>query len=1023
MLRHDLGFGAPTIARIVPAVRERLTDVPQPLPLPPDEERLRLFDAVSQFLLALGARAPVVLILDDLQWAETSSIALLRHIARFASQQRLLIVGAYRGHEIDDFHPLATLLAALRRETSYERLVLQGLSPSDTAALSTAAAGQQIAEAVLRSISTYTEGNPFFVREVVETLLETGRLGEERAIDMGELGASEGIRYLLCRRMSRVSPDAQQFLTVAAACGGPFRIEVPATVLGYDDTHALAALDEALRADVSVSFDGADTYDFRHALLRDALYSPSPPSRRIRLHRQIADAMERVYGEQAPEHAAEIAGQYLRSKTLPGADRGATHAIRAADSAVATHAHAECARFLRVALELLPSEDPQRATLLARLGLSLTWSLQLDEALAVARDAALALASRDGGSVAGEYLAEAACAMSTAGSTTGAWALATDGLGYIGARRDAAWVSLTLFDMLRQAAEDPDGLGIPPDSEARRELCRVAEGIDLPMDRRWLLVGHGICSFFESRAELIARAGDDPTLGTFWLGDFVRCRALWKRAAAQCEREGKIATAIECWAQLARVLTALGELPAAAKAYQQGVVLAGRCATQSRQVLQLLGARFEMLMAIDEGWKEFARQQRDTPTTLLPENRFGITAMQAAAACAAARMRRVDDALMLVDALLPALERAPAWLGNCSQIACDAAEVLWLTERDVHADRIEAVVRDKVIQPDFRYPMRDGRLALARLLALQGRYDDATKWFADAREVLAEQHARPLRAIVDHDEGLAFLRRRDGRSARPLLEAALESFRALGMTGWIARAEDLLVASKPGSPPAARAAMTPVQQSQPALPPLRDVGAPATEPGEPRAATNQWRKEGDYWTIAYDGRTVRLKDAKGLFYISCLIRAPTRDFHVAELTALGAGELGGRERNSSIAVGRDAGPMLDSQATSAYRERLRDLREELESATAAGDLGRAARAREESELLTQQLTTAYGLGGRARRAADPTERMRKAVTNRIRRAITIVAAAHPALGRHLQNALRTGFFCSYTPDHPVPWDF
>jgi hypothetical protein len=117
----------------------------------------------------------------------------------------------------------------------------------------------------------------------------------------------------------------------------------------------------------------------------------------------------------------------------------------------------------------------------------------------------------------------------------------------------------------------------------------------------------------------------------------------------------------------------------------------------------------------------------------------------------------------------------------------------------------------------------------------------------------------------------------------------------------------------------------------------------------------------------------------------------------------------------------DLGTILDARATAQYKERLAEARQELDEATAAGDLGQAARARHEIESITEQLTAAYGLGGRPRTAGDRAERVRKAVTNQIRRALERICAAHPELGRHLTNALRTGFVCAYRPEHPVAW--
>jgi hypothetical protein len=158
-------------------------------------------------------------------------------------------------------------------------------------------------------------------------------------------------------------------------------------------------------------------------------------------------------------------------------------------------------------------------------------------------------------------------------------------------------------------------------------------------------------------------------------------------------------------------------------------------------------------------------------------------------------MGRAERAIRRLASVLPAIERAPGQAENYTRIACDAAETLWLTQRTDWIDVIEGNLRAKVIEPDFRYPMMDGRLALARLCALQRSYDEAVDWFAKARTVLDEQEARPLRAIVDYDEALMYARRNvagDRERARPLADAALVQFRTLGMPGWIRRAEALL---------------------------------------------------------------------------------------------------------------------------------------------------------------------------------------------------------------------------------------
>jgi hypothetical protein len=146
-----------------------------------------------------------------------------------------------------------------------------------------------------------------------------------------------------------------------------------------------------------------------------------------------------------------------------------------------------------------------------------------------------------------------------------------------------------------------------------------------------------------------------------------------------------------------------------------------------------------------------------------------------------------DAALPLIATSIRALRQAPAWAPNFCRMACEVAETLWLLDRRDHLSVVESALRDKALPADFRFPMTDGRLALARLCALAGRSTEATHWFGRAREVLDAQGARPLRAVVDHDEALMHLRAGDPAAARPYVTAVRAAFDALGMTGWARR--------------------------------------------------------------------------------------------------------------------------------------------------------------------------------------------------------------------------------------------
>ena len=216
----------------------------------------------------------------------------------------------------------------------------------------------------------------------------------------------------------------------------------------------------------------------------------------------------------------------------------------------------------------------------------------------------------------------------------------------------------------------------------------------------------------------------------------------------------------------------------------------------------LLGAQYDLRLTLDEEWEESLGLVGPLLQQPAAENQWALAQIRAAAARIYARLGHVEEALRHVETLLAPLERAPAWAPGYPRIACDAALALWELQRTDHVEVIERNLREKVVPPDFRAPMMDGRVSLACLCALQGRYDEAVGWFAQARAVLDEQGARPLRAIVDFDEALMHHRRGEAgdpstslraskERAAPLLDAALQQFRELGMTGWIKRAEEL----------------------------------------------------------------------------------------------------------------------------------------------------------------------------------------------------------------------------------------
>jgi len=305
-----------------------------------------------------------------------------------------------------------------------------------------------------------------------------------------------------------------------------------------------------------------------------------------------------------------------------------------------------------------------------------------------------------------------------------------------------------------------------------------------------------------------------------------------------------------------------------------------------------------------------------------------------------------------------------------------------------------------------RLAARDGRDEEAATLFLQaiehfsGTEDHSQTWDAlrSAAAVLASRGNRELAARV-----LASSHRDPRARALPPLES--EEINAL---------RDDLDAEIRAVVPARQAELVGLVTAElrAASPAPAAAGDGASAAGPPAAsAPNLFRANGELWTLAFDDVQVHMPDLKGLHDLTRLMASPGQELHCLDLAGAADG----------VPAQGHAGEHLDDEARAAYKQRIEELRGELELAQAANDGVRAERAREELDTIGDALSSAYGLGGRARRAGDPAERARSAVTWRIRSAISRVEAVHPALGRHLRNSIRTGTYCSYMPEQPVNW--
>jgi DNA-binding SARP family transcriptional activator len=797
-LRADLGLAGPALARMAPRLCELLPELTQPPALQPDEEQFRLLDAAAQFFTAVSARAAVLLILDDLQWADAGTAMMLRHVARGCGHRRLLLAGAYRTTEAATPDLLADVLGALQAETDCSVIRLRALEEDAIGQLVCAEAGAPVSSSLAAGIAAHTGGNPFFAKEMIRHLLEEGALGRDGS---GALEASlplvavpEGVRQVIARRSARLSDNAERMGVSASGFAGPFLFPVAAVAAGLDDQGALAALDELLAAGLIRPAAAAERYEFVHALARQAIYDTLSPSRQARLHRRLAESLQaarqRVPGCAEP---AEIVAQYARSQALPGASAGVAAALEAADLAQATGAHETAVAFLATAADLAGPDDERLTTVLARLGLALAWALRFDEAVNTARDAADRIAQADGPHAAATYLAGVTSALSTAGSSAHAWMLAPVGLTYAGSTRNEAWAALTLLALDRKEATDPEYVGLPMDQPRRRQALTILYRSPQLVSRGVDLARYAVAAIYGRRDSVPAEAAQDPTVLLYLLGGLWPALPLLEEAARQARVRGELAREVHCRASIARALAALGDLESAQAALAQTRNLARRIPGPgwSWERIHVEGARDALALATGEDWGGMLAVFDELVGTQDPVPRWARAPMSAGCARTAAHLGHGEHAMALLALPVRALARAPAWALNYTRTAADTAETLWLLDRRDHLRSVEAALRLTALPADFRFPMMDLRLSLARLCAVDGRPDEAIHWFGQARSVLEEQGARPLRAITDFDEALMHARLGDHASARPLLAAASGQFQRIGMTGWLRQAEQV----------------------------------------------------------------------------------------------------------------------------------------------------------------------------------------------------------------------------------------
>jgi DNA-binding CsgD family transcriptional regulator/tetratricopeptide (TPR) repeat protein len=807
-LRAACGAAAPVLARLIPDLRELLPGLPEAAPLGAEEERFRLYDAVSQFLRRSACDRPVVLVLDDLQWADQDSLSMLHHVARAAAQARLMIVGAYRDGDLDRRHPLSGVLAMLRRDAGYLRISLKGLSESDVSVYLDGAAEQPLPEDLARAIHAETDGNPFFVREIVLHLLEEGRLSGARdeqapGISIGEWGIPEGVRQVVGRRLSRLSAETNRVLSLAAAFSGGFSFRVLQMLSDLPEEVLLDCIDDALGAQLIRPVEGRaglELYEFSHAIIRDTLYDEMSPSRRMRLHRRVADALTRVHAGHERDHAAEIAAQYYASATLPEAEGGIPFALAAAEQARAASAHERVVTFLRIARELaIDAPLGRQAGILSRLAVAEAEALMLDDGRQTA-DAAFEAHVGDGSAsdTIAAFLADAARALKDGGARPALWEpLVERAFALIGDSDDLTWARLQLLrdpiepicsgiiEAGRWLGFDPRAVAIAREQGDEDDYAHTLE----PFDRRSRAdteAVHTLVGTWQRPTAILRGLNVVARELLYRHGAFHEAVERCQELLAAGERFGSIPQQAEALVHLISAYAAVGELQRAREAQDRAQELVGRLGRAHRlHVVQSFLAYY-----YDGDWPVIAEVRARTLTD--PDlARIPIQLPAAAwAARAYAQAGMTAAARDILEALTPVLEQMDPrmWVHN-GAVSLAAAAVWELPAADL-APRYLRLAHDLVESGAGSFPIVSNELTLARMAALSGGMVEAIGHFAGARARLDAGGQQPERAIACYDEALALIRsdEPDHGRALSLLDDALTTFRALGMEGWVVRA-------------------------------------------------------------------------------------------------------------------------------------------------------------------------------------------------------------------------------------------
>ena len=374
-LYRVIGYYPAEVAKLVPELSQKLRSISQSLPISPEQEQNRLFEAVSQFVTNISRETPLLVVLDDLQWTDPSSLLLLHYLARDVYRSPLLLLGAYRSTDIDSKHPLSPVLTELNRERLLQSVSLKRMSLNEISEMVRQILEQDDVPAEFcKMVYEKTRGNPFFAEEVIKSLKEEEVIYREenewKIREVSRIEFPETVKSVVKARVDRLDNECQNVLTLASFVGNDFSCETLCGVTGIEENKLLEIIEKLLKTGLVKHgvMRGEDVCSFADIIVRDVLYEEVSPFRRKKLHNVVGCALEKVCAKKIDEHFGELALHFLESGDK---EKALDYFLKAGEKASNVHANSEAASYFESALRLLEEKEDElreKGRVLERLG-------------------------------------------------------------------------------------------------------------------------------------------------------------------------------------------------------------------------------------------------------------------------------------------------------------------------------------------------------------------------------------------------------------------------------------------------------------------------------------------------------------------------------------------------------------------------------------------------------------------------------------------------------------------------------